>query len=287
MNGFNWAAGWVYGKGLNIVFDERFLDVAVKIHSILGGNLKREGEEFIYSLYSFPEGFSVDIEFVKGIFEASGVWGNKTVFIPSVPRFSKKIAEILSPFSPYEAGEGFFLKGDGAVLFLHAIYDESKGERSEYHFEKFLSFLYGGDWKRKFIEVSVEEGGIPPFKKRISDSGWDLYLVEVVKQSGDVYLFDTKVKVKPPAGYYLDLVPRSSIYKSGFILANSVGIIDMTYRGTIKVPLVRIDHSKEFPELPWRAVQLIPRRFYPLEVKKVSSLDETLRGERGFGSTGK
>jgi len=287
VSGFNWAAGWVYGKGLNILFDDRFLDVAVKIHTILGGNLRRGRDGFVFSLPSYPEVSTVDIEFIKGVFEAAGVWGNKMVFIPSVARFTKEMREVLSPFSPFETKDGFFLKGDGATLFLHAVYDESEGERAEYHFEKFLSFLYGGVWRRKFIEIAVEEGGISPFKKRFSDSGWDLHLVEIVKQSGDVYLFDTKVKVKPPPGYYLDLVPRSSIYKSGFILANSVGIIDMTYRGTIKVPLIRIDCSKEFPKLPWRAVQLIPRRFYPLEMKEVSSLDETLRGEGGFGSTGK
>jgi len=113
-----------------------------------------------------------------------------------------------------------------------------------------------------------------------------LHLIKLLKVEGNVYFFDTGVRVSPPPGFYFDLVPRSSIFKSGFMLANSVGIIDMTYRGTIKVPLVKVNETKEIPKLPWRAVQLIPRRFFPLEAKEVPSLDKTLRGEGGFGSTG-
>ncbi|WP_457570219.1 dUTP diphosphatase [Desulfurobacterium sp.] len=287
MSKLSWGAGWVYVRGTRIAFDDRFLDVAVKLHDIFGGRIERDKNHFVLSLPAFPSVDKVDIEFVKGAFEAGGVWGNKSVFIPLISSFESEMEEVLSPFFPIKTKEGFFLNGDGATLFLHAIYDESSGERSNYHFEKFLSFLFGAPWQRSYVEVAVEEGGIPPFKKRVSDSGWDLHLVELIKKEGNVYFFDTKVKVKPPAGYYLDLVPRSSIFKSGFMLANSVGIIDMTYRGTIKVPLVKVNPEAPEPELPWRVVQLIPRRYYPLEVRQVASLDETLRGEGGFGSTGR
>ena len=287
MSSFNWGCGWLYCKGKEILFDDRFLDVAVKLQTMFGGNLKKEGSCFAYSVSSLPDFQFVDLEFIKGVFEAGGVWGNRTVFVPSVSGFDKEMNEVLELFSPLKTDEGYFLSGDGAVLFLHAIYDESEGEYSEFHMERFLSFLYGKSWSREFVEVFVEEGGKLPFKKRVSDSGWDLELVELIKKDGSVYFFDTKVKIKPPPGFYLDLVPRSSIYKSGFVLANSVGIIDMTYRGTIKVPLVKVDLSKDDPQLPWRAVQLIPRKYYPLEFKKVESLDKTIRGEGGFGSTGK
>ncbi|RUM44872.1 MAG: dUTP pyrophosphatase [Desulfurobacterium sp.] len=278
----SWACGWVYAKGLRIEFEDRFLDVAVKLHSFLGGKLEKERSSFVFSLPSYPEVKEVDLPFIRGVFEA---WGSKTLFIPIVKEFSREMEELLSPFSPVKTDIGFFVT-DKAELLIHVLYDEETEERSEFFFEKFLSMLVGRVWERKAFKFSLEEGALPPFKKRVSDSGWDLHLVKLIKKEGNLYFFDTGVRVSPPPGFYFDLVPRSSIYKSGFILANSVGIIDMTYRGTIKVPLVKLDPEKPDPELPWRAVQLIPRRFYPLEAEEVSSLDQTLRGEGGFGSTG-
>ncbi len=282
----NWAAGWIYVKGKDIEFEDKFLDVAVKIHSVLGGRLERTPAGFRLSVEKIPELKSVDVSFLRGVFEAGGVWGNKTVFIPLVEKFESQMEEFLTSFGSIKSENGFFLTGESANLFLHTLYDEETEERSEYFFEKFLSFLVGEEWERVCFKFSLEEGALPPFKKRISDSGWDLHLIKLLKVEGNVYFFDTGVRVSPPSGFYFDLVPRSSIFKSGFMLANSVGIIDMTYRGTIKVPLVKINETKDIPKLPWRAVQLIPRRFFPLETKEVPSLDKTLRGEGGFGSTG-
>jgi len=48
----NWAAGWVYSKGLTLEFDDRFLDVAVKIYSYSGGKLEKRGNRFFLSLPS-------------------------------------------------------------------------------------------------------------------------------------------------------------------------------------------------------------------------------------------
>ena len=282
----NWAAGWVYSKGLTLEFDDRFLDVAVKIYSYSKGKLEKRGNRFFLSLSSYPEVKEIDLSFVRGVFESSGSWGSKTVFVPFVEKFKQEMRELLSDFSPVFTEEGAFLTGESADLFIHSLYDEDTEERSEFFFERYLSMLTGEIWERKSFKVSLEEGAIAPFKKRISDSGWDLHLVKLIKKEGNLYFFDTGVRVAPPSGFYFDLVPRSSIYKSGFVLANSVGIIDMTYRGTIKVPLIKVDSSKPDPELPWRAVQLIPRRFFPLEVELSTSLDRTIRGEGGFGSTG-
>ncbi len=281
----SWAAGWVYAKGLKIEFDDRFLDVAVKISSMLNGKIERVFSRFVVHVPDYPD-VPVNLGFIRGVFEAGGVWGSKSVFVPRVEKLSEEMDRLLAPFNPSACSDGYFITGDTAVLFLHSLYDEDTEERSEFFFERFLSMLTGSSWERLSFKFSLDEGGIPPFKKRISDSGWDLHLVKLIKKDENLYFFDTGVKVSPPPGYYFDLVPRSSIYKSGFILANSVGIIDMTYRGTIKVPLIKVSPEKPDPQLPWRAVQLIPRRFFPLEAEQVERLDETLRGEGGFGSTG-
>jgi len=282
----SWAAGWALLKGPVIAFDERLLDVAVKLYQLLGGQLRREGSSFKLYLSELPREFTVDLGFVRGLLEAGGVFSEGALFIPKLRGFEERLRELLAPFKPSESEEGFYFTGEGANLLAHALYDEECEERAELFFKKFLKFIAGSDWERSFFEYSLEEGALPPFKKRVSDSGFDLYLVKLLKKEGNLYFFDTGVRLSPPPGYYFDLVPRSSIFKSGFILANSVGIIDMTYRGTVKVPLIKVEPSAPEPSLPWRAVQLIPRRFFPLEGREVKSLDPTLRGEGGFGSTG-
>jgi hypothetical protein len=85
--------------------------------------------------------------------------------------------------------------------------------------------------------------------------------------------------------YYL--VPRSSICKSPLIMANSVGIIDKTYRGPIKAPVKNLSSTPYSVTEGTRLFQIIaPNMGHISEVRLVQSLDETARGEGGFGSTG-
>lgn len=140
---------------------------------------------------------------------------------------------------------------------------------------------------KSFKVVLDDERAVLPKKAHNTDSGFDLTIIEKSKQIGNVIMYETGVKVAPPSGFYFDLVPRSSIIKSGYILANSVGIIDNEYRGTIKVPLIKVDQSKPDLELPNRLVQLIPRKVLDFSPVLVKSFDEkTLRDCGGFGSTG-
>jgi dUTP pyrophosphatase len=129
----------------------------------------------------------------------------------------------------------------------------------------------------------------PPQKQRASDSGYDLTLIKKIKTHGNVEFFDTCIKLEPAFGYYFDLVGRSSISKSGYMLANNIGIIDRTYQGTVIVPLVKIDNNQPDLELPCRLVQIIPRQIQHLEPIEITE-EELLLSERksgGFGSTGK
>lgn len=135
--------------------------------------------------------------------------------------------------------------------------------------------------------LKTRDDAVLPNKSNVNDSGFDLTLLKKYKDIGKVTLYHTGIKVRPPYGFYFDLVPRSSIIKSGYILANSVGIIDQEYRGEIFVPLIKIDPDAADLELPCRLVQLIPRKFYNMNVEEVSTLDITVRNEGGFGSTGK
>ena len=86
---------------------------------------------------------------------------------------------------------------------------------------------------------------------------------------------------------HFTLEPRSSIYKTGFIMANSHGIIDRSYRGELKAPLVSVGSQFTTLEAGTRLFQVIaPGMGYIEEVAYVAELPATLRGEGGFGSTG-
>jgi len=139
---------------------------------------------------------------------------------------------------------------------------------------------------RPKVKIKIEEGGIPPFKKYPDDVGYDLYLVNLIEKKDNLYFYDTKVRVEPPEGYYIEIVPRSSLSKTGYVMANSIGIIDPQYRGTIKVALRKVNENAPDLELPFRGVQMILRKLHLFDIDIVDNLSETERQEGGFGSTG-
>ncbi len=124
--------------------------------------------------------------------------------------------------------------------------------------------------------------------KRIIDVGFDLTIIDVAKHISDkITLYETGVALDIPLGYYVEMVPRSSISKTGYMLANSVGVIDPCYTGTIKVPLIKIDDSMPNIELPVRIAQLIVKPYAVAHSKQVYDISATTRGDGGFGSTNK
>jgi len=126
-----------------------------------------------------------------------------------------------------------------------------------------------------------------PTKVGEFEVGFDLTVIKLVKTIGKkTCMYDTCISVQAPLGYYTEIVPRSSIVKTGYMLSNSVGIIDPSYRGTLKICLTKIDESLPDLNLPFTKVQLIVRKFHS-EIKGVESksLSLTKRGAGGFGST--
>jgi len=137
--------------------------------------------------------------------------------------------------------------------------------------------------------------------ERYRDSGFDLYLPHPISiEASQTKLVDLQVKcavykvfknssVVEPSAYYL--YPRSSISKTKFRLANSVGIIDSGYRGNLKIALDNIvsnENGTYSCDSLYRLVQIcMPDLSSNFEVEIVDDLDETKRGEGGFGSTGK
>lgn len=74
--------------------------------------------------------------------------------------------------------------------------------------------------------------------------------------------------------------------KNGICLANGVGVIDEDYRGEIGVVLYNAGGQPFVVENGMRIAQLVVMPRFPVQLVKVNQLDETERGEGGFGSTG-
>lgn len=186
--------------------------------------------------------------------------------------------------------------GNNCLDFLHKLYFNSSMRliRKYNLYEDISTWVpsvsYSKYFKNECFKYSKTRlDAIAPSKTRASDSGYDLTVLEKVKSFGEVGLYDTGIKVTPNFGLYFDLVPRSSIIKTGYMLANSVGIIDRTYLGNIMVPLIKIDKNAPDLELPNKIVQLIPRPIIHVEFEELpeEELGATSRGSGGFGSTGK
>lgn len=139
-------------------------------------------------------------------------------------------------------------------------------------------------FKIKFVRNRND--AVIPTKAHPSDTGFDLTAVKVHKElDNGVILYDTGISVCPPNGYYTEIVPRSSISKTGWMLANNIGIIDSSYTGNLLIALVPTSSRSQPLELPFCKCQLILRKLEYAEMVEVSSLDETERGDGGFGST--
>jgi deoxyuridine 5'-triphosphate nucleotidohydrolase len=132
----------------------------------------------------------------------------------------------------------------------------------------------------------TRDDAVSPYKARISDSGFDLTLVEKVDQVGIVEMYTTGIKVYADYGWYFILTPRSSIIKSGYMLANNCGIIDRSYTGEILVPMIKLDPNAPDIECPARLVQIIPTPIVDFDFKQTTSDLDSNRGNKGFGSSG-
>jgi len=136
------------------------------------------------------------------------------------------------------------------------------------------------------LQIKLNKNAIVPTKAHPSDIGWDLTAISVVKKLGaNSTMYDTGITCCPPPGYYTEIVARSSIVKTGYILTNGIGIIDPSYRGTLRICLTKVDDTKPDITVPFRLAQLIVRKIENIDIIKVQELSETDRGDGGFGST--
>jgi len=134
----------------------------------------------------------------------------------------------------------------------------------------------------------THKDAILPTRGHPTDAGLDLTAVSLIKPlRSDVLVFDTGVAVQPPEGFYTQVVMRSSSSKQGITLANGTGIIDPSYTGSIKLAIrFHMGAVSADDLIGTRVAQLLVKPLHLLEVVEVDELDNTKRGDGGFGSTG-
>ncbi len=177
-------------------------------------------------------------------------------------------------------------QGCNAIDFLGAVCP------ADYRFNRWLLYR-PGIFMRNIPDCLVtlaDPRAVLPSKVRASDAGYDLTIISEAKRfNKKTVLYDTGIKIKLPHGMYAEVVPRSSLSKTGYVLANSVGIIDNSYRGNIYVALCKVDDDAPDIELPFRCAQLIFRQQVFVDIVENDGRGlalQTARGENGYGSTG-
>jgi len=125
-----------------------------------------------------------------------------------------------------------------------------------------------------------------PSRCSIHAAGYDLFAAydETVPANGK-QLIKTDISVAIPSGHYGRIAPRSSLAWRNHI-DTGAGVIDEDYRGPVAIIL--FNHSNEDFQVNRgdRVAQLIVTKIITPMVEEVEELDETIRGQGGFGSTG-
>ena len=140
------------------------------------------------------------------------------------------------------------------------------------------------------VKIRKTTGGVQ-LPKRMSDgaAGYDLYIQKPVRLViNEVKLVPLGFYVEIPKGYYMTIVPRSSLAKKGITVANSPATIDEDYRGEVCVLLVA-NYGNDYLEEGTRVAQLILKKYETIEWQAVDTQEALTTTERdfgGFGSTG-
>jgi dUTPase len=249
------------------------------------------------------------LDFLRGIYDRHGISTINNIdntkdvitFLDSsinIPEYIlTSIDSVMCSDKPYT------WKGINAIEFLSDIYYQgiTLYDTSKYNYYLQLSNPYYTEFYKIFKNnfsnmkyptfkwAKTDTQAIAPQKNRFSDTGYDLHILKKIKEKNGVHFYDTGIKVEPENGFYFDLVGRSSISKTGWMLANNVGIIDASYRGSIIAALKPVSDNPDDlqSQLPMKLLQLIPRPLILMTPVHDEDMNDTVRSKGGFGSSNK
>jgi dUTP diphosphatase len=136
----------------------------------------------------------------------------------------------------------------------------------------------------------LSETARPPVRAHDGDAGYDLHAAgSATIAPGERASVGTGIAVEIPDGHAGLVVPRSGLAaRHGIGVVNAPGLIDSGYRGEISVLLLNTDRERAFQVEPDdRIAQLVIVPVEAPELVESESLEETVRGVGGFGSTGR
>ncbi len=130
-----------------------------------------------------------------------------------------------------------------------------------------------------------------PHYATAQSAGMDLYAAidqDIIIKSSNIEIIPTAIAIALPDNMEAQIRPRSGLAaKNGVTVLNTPGTIDADYRGEIKVILINHGREDFIVSRGMRIAQMVIANYVKIEFQQVDSLDDTIRGTRGFGSTGK
>jgi dUTP pyrophosphatase len=136
----------------------------------------------------------------------------------------------------------------------------------------------------------LSDAASAPERSHDDDAGYDLRAAEAAEIGpGERASVGTGIAVAIPEGFAGLVLPRSGLAaRHGIALVNAPGLIDSGYRGELRVLLLNTDRGEGFAVEPGdRIAQLVIVRHEAPELAEAESLDDTVRGAAGFGSSGR
>jgi dUTP pyrophosphatase len=144
--------------------------------------------------------------------------------------------------------------------------------------------------KAKRIDEKYSDIPLPSYATEGS-AGMDIRAAvenDITLKSNQFTLIPTNISVEIPAGFEIQVRPRSGLAaKHGIGLLNSPGTIDSDYRGEIKIILFNFSSEDFIIKRGDRIAQLLLARVYKMNFQEEEDLNSTSRGSGGFGHTGK
>jgi len=138
--------------------------------------------------------------------------------------------------------------------------------------------------------INTSEHPLPQYETAHA-AGMDLRAAiteEIILKPLQRLLVPTGLFIELPTGYEAQIRPRSGLaYKHGISIVNSPGTIDADYRGEIKVLLVNLSDTDFKIVNGDRIAQMVVAKHETVNWQPVTELGETVRGEGGYGHTGK
>jgi len=141
----------------------------------------------------------------------------------------------------------------------------------------------------------LNENAVVPSKKHERDFCYDVVATSREEIAPGVYKYGIGLafeiirdeRFRPYVTFSIDLRPRSSVWKTGLVLANCEGTVDENYRGELCAIFYHVLPELPIYEVGDRIGQIKLGATEPMDFEVVDELSDTDRGDGGFGSTGK